>query len=126
MQGAIGVLDRTQMDHFADIFLAYQKRGKATDQDGKSLPGIHAGKGGGVDYLCAEITKLNAQLEPWTGPNGPGKKRADVGLNGFSIKCDVCNFLWQTLTYGTIESLESLTPSALLDCLKNCPCRTRS
>lgn len=33
-QGGIGVLDRTDMDHFADIFTAYQKRGKAEDPDG--------------------------------------------------------------------------------------------
>ena len=33
-QGAIGVLDKTQMDHFASIFLAYQKRGKAEDEEG--------------------------------------------------------------------------------------------
>lgn len=34
LQGAIGVLDRTEMDHFADIFMAYQKRGKAEDSQG--------------------------------------------------------------------------------------------
>lgn len=35
-QGAIGILDRTDMDHFADIFMAYQKRGKAEDSEGKA------------------------------------------------------------------------------------------
>lgn len=34
-QGAIGVLDRTEMDHFATLFVAYQKRGKSEDQDGE-------------------------------------------------------------------------------------------
>ena len=36
VQGAIGVLDRTDMDHFATIFVAYQKRGKSNDPDGMS------------------------------------------------------------------------------------------
>lgn len=35
-QGEIGVLDRTDMDHFAAIFLAFQKRGKTSDEDGPS------------------------------------------------------------------------------------------
>ncbi|KAI0639477.1 hypothetical protein C8Q77DRAFT_1163987 [Trametes polyzona] len=64
--GAIGVLDRTEMDHFATIFVAYQKRGKAGDPD--------------------EIAKLDKELEPWTGPDAPGKKRADGGPGGYSIK----------------------------------------
>ncbi|KAI9069965.1 hypothetical protein FKP32DRAFT_1558689, partial [Trametes sanguinea] len=64
--GAIGVLDRTEMDHFATIFVAYQKRGKEQDPD--------------------EIRKLDEQLSPWTGPNAPGKRRADAGPHVFSIK----------------------------------------
>jgi hypothetical protein len=35
IQGEIGVLDRKDMDHFADIFLAYQKRGKPRDEQGQ-------------------------------------------------------------------------------------------
>ena len=35
LKGAIGVLDRTQMDHFATIFVDYQKRGKSQDPDGR-------------------------------------------------------------------------------------------
>ncbi|OSD03140.1 hypothetical protein PYCCODRAFT_1366050 [Trametes coccinea BRFM310] len=64
--GAIGVLDRTEMDHFATIFVAYQKRGKEKDPD--------------------EIRKLDEELSPWTGPHAPGKRRADAGPHGFSIK----------------------------------------
>ncbi|TBU45101.1 hypothetical protein BD309DRAFT_860932 [Dichomitus squalens] len=64
--GAIGVLNSTQMDHFADIFLAYQKRGKAEDPE--------------------DIQKLDAQLAPWTSDHGPGKRRAAIGPEGFSIK----------------------------------------
>ena len=40
-QGAIGVLDRTQMDHFASIFVDYQKRGKAEDEEGIVHPRQH-------------------------------------------------------------------------------------
>ena len=65
--GAVGVLDRTEMDHFADIFLLYQKRGKAQDR--------------------AEIAALDAQLAPWTAHTSPGKRRADSGPDSFSIRC---------------------------------------
>ncbi|CDO71627.1 hypothetical protein BN946_scf184911.g97 [Trametes cinnabarina] len=64
--GAIGVLDRTEMDNFATIFVTYQKRGKETDPD--------------------EIQKLDEQLLPWIGPHAPGKRRADAGPYGFSVK----------------------------------------
>ena len=30
-QGEIGVLDKQDMDHFADVFMAYQRRGKTSD-----------------------------------------------------------------------------------------------
>lgn len=33
MQGEIGLLSRSEMDHFADIFVAYQKRGKTKDPE---------------------------------------------------------------------------------------------
>ncbi|KAG2044896.1 hypothetical protein BDR03DRAFT_1021376 [Suillus americanus] len=65
--GAIGVLDRTDMDHFADIFVAYQKRGKETDPE--------------------EIEKLDASLSQWTSPDSRGKRRADSDNDSFSIKC---------------------------------------
>ncbi|RDX55781.1 hypothetical protein OH76DRAFT_1337360 [Lentinus brumalis] len=64
--GAIGVLDRTQMDHFASIFLAYQKRGKSEDEEEKRL--------------------LDEELEPWTGSSAPGKMRVNVGPAHFSVK----------------------------------------
>ena len=34
LQGAIGILDRRDMDHFAEIFLALQKRGMTKDEKG--------------------------------------------------------------------------------------------
>ncbi|KAI0669822.1 hypothetical protein C8Q78DRAFT_976460 [Trametes maxima] len=64
--GAIGVLDRTEMDHFATIFVAYQKRGKSDQPD--------------------EIRRLDEELSPWTGSDAPGKRRADGGPGGFSVK----------------------------------------
>ncbi|CCL99034.1 uncharacterized protein FIBRA_01043 [Fibroporia radiculosa] len=66
--GEIGVLDRTQMDHFGDIFIAFQKRGK---------PEIDA----------KENEQLDKILAPWTGHDAPGKRRADSSPHSFSIKC---------------------------------------
>ncbi|KAH0838273.1 hypothetical protein J3R83DRAFT_6529 [Lanmaoa asiatica] len=65
--GAIGVLDKTDMDHFADVFVAYQKLGKSNDP--------------------AEIGKLQAELAPWTSPTSRGKLRAISDDHTFSIKC---------------------------------------
>ncbi|KAH9837212.1 uncharacterized protein C8Q71DRAFT_757195 [Rhodofomes roseus] len=65
--GDIGVLDRTEMDHFAEIFVSLQKRAKSTDPD--------------------EIGQLDAILAPWTGPQAPGMLRTDHGPEGFSVKC---------------------------------------
>lgn len=65
--GHIGVLDRTEMDHFAEIYIDFQKRGKADNQ--------------------AEREALDKTLAPWTGHNSPGKKRADYDDDSFSIKC---------------------------------------
>lgn len=65
--GAIGVLDRTDMDHFADIFVAYQKLGKETDP--------------------RQIEKLEASLNKWTSPDSRGKRRANSDNDSFSIKC---------------------------------------
>ena len=36
-QGDIGVLDRTEMDHFSEIFVSLQKRAKSTDPDGMQV-----------------------------------------------------------------------------------------
>ncbi|KAI0082303.1 hypothetical protein K474DRAFT_1586300 [Panus rudis PR-1116 ss-1] len=65
--GEIGVLDRMDMDHFADIFIAYQKRGKAKDVE--------------------EIKKLDDILQPWTQHTSPGKIRADYDQDHFLIHC---------------------------------------
>jgi len=65
--GVIGVLDRQDMNHFAQVFVDFQKRGKTKDM--------------------AEITKLDARLAPWTAHDSPGKKRADSDMDTFSVKC---------------------------------------
>ncbi|EGN94668.1 hypothetical protein SERLA73DRAFT_96017 [Serpula lacrymans var. lacrymans S7.3] len=65
--GAIGVLNRTDMDNFADIFVSYQKLGKLKDG--------------------AEKTALQKKLDPWLSHDAPGKKRADSDQDTFSIKC---------------------------------------
>ncbi|KAI0307997.1 hypothetical protein B0F90DRAFT_1909331 [Multifurca ochricompacta] len=59
MIGKIGVLDRTDMDHFANIFVNFQAR----------------------------IEFLDAKLAPWTRDNSPGKIRAVYGEDGFAVKC---------------------------------------
>ncbi|KAJ7596991.1 hypothetical protein C8J56DRAFT_918849 [Mycena floridula] len=66
--GAIGVLDRTNMDQFASLFKAYQLLGKNTDDE-------------------AESARLKAQLEPFTRHDSPGKLRADSNEHSFSVKC---------------------------------------
>ncbi|KAH9004251.1 hypothetical protein EDB86DRAFT_2155380 [Lactarius hatsudake] len=67
MIGKIGVLDRTDMDHFADIFVDFQARGKTKDKD--------------------RIELLDAKLAPWTQHTSPGKMRADCDGDSFSVKC---------------------------------------
>ncbi|KAG2154796.1 hypothetical protein DEU56DRAFT_770372 [Suillus clintonianus] len=65
--GAIGVLDRTDMDHFPDIFFWYQQLGKETDPK--------------------KIEQLEASLSKWTSHDSRGKSRADSDNDSFSIKC---------------------------------------
>ncbi|KAI0734438.1 hypothetical protein C8Q72DRAFT_880101 [Fomitopsis betulina] len=81
--GDIGVLDRTDMDHFSDIFVSLQKRAKSTDPE--------------------EIQKLEAFLAPWTGPSASGMVRADRGPGGFSVKCVG---VWETV--GSVGLPEEL------------------
>ncbi|OAX44248.1 hypothetical protein K503DRAFT_706907 [Rhizopogon vinicolor AM-OR11-026] len=65
--GAIGVLDRTDMDHFPEIFLTYQQMGKETDP--------------------TKTEQLIASLSKWTSHESRGKRRADSDDRSFSIKC---------------------------------------
>ncbi|KAF8898791.1 hypothetical protein BD779DRAFT_1666575 [Infundibulicybe gibba] len=65
--GEIGILDHRDMDHFASIFLTYQKLGKCKEQK--------------------EISVLKEKLSPWTRHDSPGKLRADSDQDTYSIKC---------------------------------------
>ncbi|KAK7694727.1 hypothetical protein QCA50_001915 [Cerrena zonata] len=65
--GEIGILDRKDMDHFADIFIWLQKRGKTKDEKEKK--------------------ELDEKLQPWTHRYSPGRLHAISEDNGFSIKC---------------------------------------
>ncbi|OJA18912.1 hypothetical protein AZE42_08355, partial [Rhizopogon vesiculosus] len=65
--GAVGVLDRTDMNHFSDIFLSYQKLGKETDP--------------------IKTEELKASLSKWISHDSRGKRRADSDDDSFSIKC---------------------------------------
>lgn len=96
--GAIGVLDRTEMDQFADIFMTYQKRGKAQDP--------------------TEIATLDQKLAPWTAHTSPGKIRADSGPNSFSIKC-----VGVFDTVGSLGLPEELTHSTKIKTLFGFPDR---
>lgn len=94
-QGAIGVLDRQDMDHFAEIFVNYQKRGKTRDK-----ASMHPNPQ--LLHACSEfmalwsvIADLDAKLSPWTAPGSPGKKRADSDDHSFSVKFVLLTFLEQ-------------------------------
>ncbi|KZV77071.1 hypothetical protein PENSPDRAFT_280333 [Peniophora sp. CONT] len=63
----IGVLDRTDMDHFAGIFMAFLKHGKTDDPKEKDL--------------------LSTQVKFWTQSDSPGKQRANYDDSSFAIKC---------------------------------------
>lgn len=65
--GEIGVLNRQDMDHFADIFVTCQKRGNAkTDAERK---------------LCEDALQKHAEVM------AKGRARADPDGDGFTIKC---------------------------------------
>ncbi|CAL1695679.1 unnamed protein product [Somion occarium] len=63
---AIGILDRKDMDHFADLFLALQKRGKTKDEKEKQ--------------------ELDETLKPWTHHNSPGMRHVESD-DSFFVKC---------------------------------------
>jgi hypothetical protein len=84
VQGAIGVLDRRDMDSFARIFITYQLLGKAEDEGEKRL--------------------LNAELAPWNSPNSLGVRRAYADDRSFSVKC-----VGVFDTVGTLGLPEELT-----------------
>jgi uncharacterized protein (DUF2235 family) len=66
--GDIGVLERADMDYFAEIFEALQKRGKSSNEN--------------------EITKHSEFLDPWTRADSRGRKRVNSSdPNTFSVKC---------------------------------------
>ncbi|KAF9076243.1 hypothetical protein BDP27DRAFT_1380318 [Rhodocollybia butyracea] len=82
--GAIGVLNRKDMDSFAGIFITYQNLGKCDDEQEKQ--------------------KLNAQLAPWNNPNCAGIRRAYADDRSFSVKC-----VGVFETVGTMGLPEELT-----------------
>ncbi|KAF8523076.1 hypothetical protein BU17DRAFT_43975 [Hysterangium stoloniferum] len=65
--GEIGVLDKRDMDYFADIFIAFQKRGNASD--------------------AKEKAEQDAALKKWSTVMAKGRQRADLDGDGFTIKC---------------------------------------
>lgn len=72
------------MDHFADIFVAYQKLGKSNDPAGSfRIFGLSGFRGCDTP---PEIGKLQAELAHWTSPTSRGKLRAVSDDHTFSIK----------------------------------------
>ena len=71
------------MDHFADIFVAYQKLGKSDDPAGLFRYLVHMVLG---DDTVPEIRQLQAALTPWTSLTSHGKLRAISNDRTFSIK----------------------------------------
>lgn len=65
--GEIGVLDRKDMDHFAGIFIAYQKLGKSKKPEEKE--------------------RLKEQLAPWSSTQSPGKMRVGCNQGSFTVRC---------------------------------------
>ncbi|KZT72839.1 hypothetical protein DAEQUDRAFT_722452 [Daedalea quercina L-15889] len=74
--GKIGVLSRTEMDHFSEIYIALQQLGSQDDL-----------KSDGSYVQTSERKKQLEILAKWTGPDSPGCKRAKGGPEGFSVKC---------------------------------------
>ncbi|KAJ8595919.1 hypothetical protein M405DRAFT_929205 [Rhizopogon salebrosus TDB-379] len=90
--GAIGVLNRTDMDYFPAIFLAYQQLGKDTDPN------------------STKTKKLTEWLSKWTSHDSHGKRRADSDDDSFSIKCVG---VFDTVgSVGLPEELTHKSPSA--------------
>ncbi|KAJ1303159.1 hypothetical protein OPQ81_011360 [Rhizoctonia solani] len=65
--GSIGILDRTAMDSFADIFIAMQRKSKAQDD--------------------AENKRCDDALAPFQEICDDGRRRADFSHDKFTIKC---------------------------------------
>jgi hypothetical protein len=74
------------MDHFAKIFICYQKMGKANNDGGK-FRGETYSRSHGTNHLpSAERAKLREELDPWCKKNAKGKMRADSDGDKFTIK----------------------------------------
>jgi len=78
----IGVLDRMDMDYFADIFVDLQARGKTQDKDRESTFRAWCKS----KTNLAEIDLLDLKLAPWRNPSSPGKLRANCNGDSFAIK----------------------------------------
>ncbi|KDR84943.1 hypothetical protein GALMADRAFT_301820 [Galerina marginata CBS 339.88] len=84
--GEIGVLNRTDMDSFASIFIDFQALGKSQDP--------------------MEKKELEEKLAPWRRPDSKGKRRADIDNDKFTVKCVG---VWDTV--GSVGLPEELSLS---------------
>ncbi|KAF9480982.1 hypothetical protein BDN70DRAFT_876848 [Pholiota conissans] len=91
--GAIGVLSRSDMDHFSSIFLNFQKLGLCKKED------------------TEEKAQLKNFLAPWLDPASKGHKRAS--LNGKKVFTVKCLGVWDTVgSVGLPEELTMMTKPA--------------
>jgi hypothetical protein len=76
------------MDHFAKIFICYQKLGKtgANNEAGKLSKSLYPTCLALTSSPLTERAKLRKELEPWCKKDAKGKARADCDGDKFTIK----------------------------------------
>lgn len=72
------------MDHFAEIFVAFQQRGKTEDPESKLFTSLYFMLR--LLTKISEIAALEKELEPWTKPDARGKQRMHFEDNPFPVK----------------------------------------
>ncbi|KAF8632637.1 hypothetical protein AX15_001836 [Amanita polypyramis BW_CC] len=85
--GEIGILDRKDMDSFAEIFRTYREMGNNKNE--------------------TEMCDLKEKLTPWTDPDSRGRQRADPDGDGFTVRC-ICVF--DTVSSVGLPEEVSMTP----------------
>ncbi|KAF9482421.1 hypothetical protein BDN70DRAFT_968333 [Pholiota conissans] len=90
--GEIGVLDRRDMNNFADIFIGFQKLGEAEGEADRRI-------------APSEKAELEKKLAPWRKAGAAGKLRADIDRDKFTVKC---LGVWDTV--GALGLPKEFTP----------------
>ena len=77
------------MDHFAKIFIGYQKMGKASNDGGKFPLSTLSLSHEPNRVPSIERAKLRETLDPWCKKEAKGKMRADCDGDKFTIKYEL-------------------------------------